>query len=133
MRSVLLGVVACVTLASSAHAQSSPGTRTIRRTGASGQEIRVFTYTPHRSDCSATGDAQISVAVNPAHGTVTVRPGSVVAGPSQFGAVDCSGRTLAGTGVWYLPQPGFRGSDRFEYDVTTSNGRSHDTAIIEVQ
>ena len=87
----------------------------------------MFTYTPHRADCSPVNDVRITVLTPPAHGSVTTRPDTVIAGASRFGAADCSGRPVAGMGVYYLPQPGFHGADRFDYDASFSNGTEHAT------
>lgn len=128
-------IAACVVLAVPASAQdaASPDARTLHRSTAMGAEVRVFTYSQHHADCSPAAEVQIVMRSNPAHGTVSIRAASVVSGPSRFGAPDCSGKTMPGLAIWYTPSPGFRGADRFGYDVTFSNGVAHDTAAIEVK
>ena len=126
---LLIGALAPVV-----HAQDDGGKQqTFKRRTTAGQEVRIATYIQHRSDCSPSPSPVITVTGNPAHGTTSLRPGSVVAGPSRFGAPDCSGRSLPGMALWFTPEPGFTGSDRVEYTVQFSNGTAHDTGIVDVK
>jgi hypothetical protein len=49
------------------------------------------------------------------------------------GEADCSGKTYQGLSVWYVPAPGFRGTDRFDWDVYGTNDQSHDSVVIQVR
>jgi len=129
-RSIVLTACLCV-VAGSVIAQEAA--RNIERTGAAGAELRVFTYTPHRSDCSPDNNVRIIVRALPAHGNLTTRPDTVIAGASRFGAADCSGRSIAGLGVYYVPQPGFHGTDRFNYDAVFSNGTEHAMVTVTIR
>lgn len=133
---VLSALLAALALAPMAHAQNpkdTPQERTWRRSTTAGQEVRIFTYVQHRSDCSQGPDPRITIRTPPAHGTATVRPGTITIGPSRFGATDCSGRSLSGLGVWFVPEPGFRGTEQFDYEVQFTNGVAHDTAMVDVR
>lgn len=123
-----------LTLAPMAHAQKeAPQERTWRRSTTTGQEVRIFTYVQHRSDCTQGPDPRITIRTPPAHGSATVRAGTVTIGPSRFGATDCSGRVLSGLGVWFVPEPGFSGADQFDYEVQFTNGVAQDTAMVDVK
>ncbi|QRY33289.1 MULTISPECIES: Ig-like domain-containing protein [unclassified Variovorax] len=127
-------VLAALALCTVAHAQKgTPREHTWQRSTTAGQEVRIFTYVQQRSDCSQGPDPVVTIRTKPAHGTVSVRPGSVTVGPPRFGAVDCSGRTLSGQGIWFVPEPGFSGTDQFDYEVQFTNGVAHDTAMVEVK
>jgi hypothetical protein len=107
--------------------------RTFRRKTTAGQELRVFTYTEHRLDCSQGPQPVIRIVTPPSHGQASIRQGSIVSGPSRFSPIDCSGHTYVGQGVWYVPDPSFTGSDRFDYEVSLGGGVAHDTAEVEVR
>ena len=129
-RSIVITACLCVAAGPVIAVESA---RNIERSGAGGTELRVFTYTPHRADCSSVKDVRIIVRTSPAHGSVTTRPDTVIAGASRFGAADCSGRPIDGLGVYYVPQPGFHGIDRFDYDASFSNGTEHATVTVIIR
>ncbi|MEO6972872.1 MAG: Ig-like domain-containing protein [Rhodoferax sp.] len=104
----------------------------MRRDTVAGREVRIFTYAEHHRDCGQSSLPIVTILTQPAHGSVSVRKNSVVAGRSRFGAPDCSGQTYEGQGIWYLPAAGFSGPDQFDYTVDLGNGIAHDTAIINV-
>ena len=131
-RFVPVAMTALIVLSHPSHAQSERE-RTLNRVTTKGQEVRVFTYTEHRSDCSQGPQPSVKVLTAPAHGEVAIRQASVVAGPSRFGAIDCSGRRFVGQAIWYLPNGTFTGNDRFDYEVSQGNGVAHDTAVVEVK
>lgn len=134
MKATAVALLAALALPVVAHAQkSTPQEHTWRRSTTAGQEVRIFTYVQHRSDCTQGPDPAITIHTKPAHGTATVRPGTVTIGPSRFGAVDCSGRSLSGLGIWFVPEAGFSGTDQFDYEVQFTNGVAHDTAMVEVK
>jgi hypothetical protein len=70
---------------------------------------------------------------SPAHGSISLRPGPTTVTFVREGEADCTGKTYMGLGVWYVPSPGFRGVDQFDWDVIDSSSTSHDTAIVEVR
>jgi hypothetical protein len=74
----------------------------------------------------------IAVASAPSRGSVHTRPGDVVIGPNWAGAGQCQGTTLPGVRVFYVPAPGFIGTDRFALDVGYSMGRTV-RADVEVE
>ena len=52
--------------------------------------------------------------------------------PNWVGAGQCQGTTLRGVQVFYVPAPGFAGTDRFALDVGYSEGRTV-RAEVEVE
>ena len=130
----LVALVGCLALDGLAAAQEdTAAARTYRRVTSPGQEVRIITYTQHHNDCSAMEAPGTTLSARPMHGTVSIRPDSVVTGPSRFGSRDCSGKLLPGLGVFYLPEPGYQGVDRFAVDVVNRNGSAHDTVIVTVR
>ena len=53
---------------------------------------------------------------------VETRPGDVVIGPNWVGGAHCEGTKLRGVQVFYVPAPGFTGTDHFSLDVGYSRG-----------
>jgi hypothetical protein len=106
---------------------------TFQRSVLAGQELRVFTYAHWHRDCSPELPPQIVLRTLPAHGTASLRPGPSTVAFIREGQPDCTGRTYQGLGVWYVPAPGFRGVDTFDWDVLDVRGTSHDTAVVEVK
>lgn len=133
MRRLTLLILA-VAAAPSAHAQRTvPRDRSFRMTAQAGQELRVGTFASWSRDCSAEPAPQIIVGTPPAHGTLSIRPGHSTVSIIRQGAADCTGRSYPGTSVWYLPAPGFRGEDRFDYTVQNVRTSGHDRVTVEVQ
>jgi hypothetical protein len=133
VRTISLPAAALV-VACTAKAQDSPSGLTFKQTTSQGREARIHTYTQQRPDCSALGLLSINITTPPAHGTVSLRPGSIVVGdPPRFGGPDCRGKRIEGLGVRYTPAPGYVGADQFDWNVSYTSGTGHDRAIVEVK
>jgi hypothetical protein len=104
---------------------------TFNRTTDAGRAVRISGYVQYSVKCTSTGDPHVEVAAKPAHGTVTIRSASIVVTRSRSG--NCLGYSLPGVEVWYTPEAGFQGSDRFDYDVYYTKGSVHEAAAVEVQ
>ena len=76
----------------------------------------MFTYAAWHRDCSPEAPPQIVIRTQPAHGSVLLRPGQSTVSVIREGAPNCTGHTYPGIGVWYVPAPGFRGADQFDYN-----------------
>jgi hypothetical protein len=112
--------------------QEGGGNTAVRHAATSAsREVRVFTYADWRSDCSPREPPRVTIEIAPSHGTVTMRPGDSVV--REFRQTDCTGHTIPGTAVFYLPEPGFHGSDRFKLVVALRNRTQVDTVIVDVQ
>jgi hypothetical protein len=107
--------------------------QTISRTTQSGRPVNIFTYAAWHQDCSPDVPPQIVVRTQPEHGTVRIEPRDSEVRFVREGGPDCTGHIIPGTRVIYVPQPGYRGPDRFEYDVLEMRTSRHDTAIIDVR
>ncbi len=112
---------------------ADPEARTLRRSTDAGREVRISTYSQHKSDCTPGRPPQISMGTKPAHGTTAIRPASVEGGKSRFGQIDCTGTVQSGLAIWYAPEAGFHGTDQFDFYVIDRNGTAHDTAIVDVK
>ncbi len=130
----MLTTVAVAAALSPAWAQRVvPRERTMHVATQAGQELHVFTYASWHRDCSPEAPPQVILHTQPAHGSILLRPGPSTVSVIREGAPDCMGRTYQGVGVWYVPAPGFRGADQFDYSVINPNSSSHDTVVVDVR
>ncbi len=108
---------------------------TFHRVIAAGPEAAIKTYSSWSSStCAANPPPQIVLRSRPQHGTVVIRPGSSTIRQVREGKSDaCLGVTIPGTVVAYTPSPGFRGTDGFDYIITSTNGVYHDTVVLDVR
>ena len=97
-----------------------------------GQEVLLRGFAEFDGQCRLKHVQNIVVARAPTGGSVETRPGDVVIGPNWVGAGQCQGMTLRGVQVFYVPAPGFTGTDRFALDVGYSEGRTV-RAEVEVE
>lgn len=95
----------------------------VKRSTPPGQEVLIRGFAEFTAACNLRRVQTIAIATAPASGKVETRPGDVVIGPNWVGAGDCQGKTLRGVNVFYVPAPGFTGTDRFALDVGYSAGR----------
>ena len=56
----------------------------------------------------------------PSHGTLSQRPESYMITSMRVGTVDCTGKIANGTALYFLPAPGFQGTDEVEFAVNIS-------------
>lgn len=105
---------------------------TLDRKAESGIERRIFTYAEFSRDCEQRTPPSIAMRTLPAHGSVSVRPGSITVAVIREGGTDCTGHAFAGTSVFYQSVFGYRGPDQFDYDVV-GQSRSHDTVVMTVR
>jgi hypothetical protein len=129
---LISGLIFCYSLTATSYAEPKEREKTYHRHTTVDREVRVATYAQHHEDCSSKEAPSVTFPTRPAHGTLSVRPGKIEAGPSRLGAGDCTGRSLDGTAVYYLPEKGFTGTDTFKLNAWFSNGTTHDTAIVDV-
>ena len=96
----------------------------VKRTTRAGQEVRIRGFAEFDASCNRRDVPRIAVAAEPGRGRVEMRPGDVVIGANWVGVTNCAGTTLPGVNVFYVPAPGFAGTDRFKLDVGYSSGRT---------
>jgi hypothetical protein len=130
MKSPAILLTAFALLAAPVLAENAPDDTFVRTTDA-GHEVRISAYVQYSNNCTSAGDPHIEVKGKPAHGSVTVRSASIVVTRSRSG--NCLGYTLPGLEVWYTPEAGFQGSDRFDYDVYYTKNMVHEAATVAVQ
>ena len=103
--------------ASSARAQAEALERTV--TAAPGRDVRVGVYTDIRPDCVSGPLPGIRLVTAPAHGTVTVKRGTLKA--TNF--KQCLGIDVPAFVAFYHSAADFSGADTFEIEITLQNGR----------
>jgi hypothetical protein len=94
----------------------------VKKETRAGEAVLVRGFAEFDAACRLKHVQRIVVASAPSHGTVETRPGDVVVGPNWVGAARCEGTTLRGVQVFYVPTPGFTGTDHFMLDVGYSRG-----------
>ena len=95
----------------------------VKRETDAGKEVLVRGFAEFDASCNLVRVQTVSVFTPPQHGKVETRPGPVVIGPNWVGGGNCVGTTLQGVNVFYVPAPGFSGSDAFSLDVRYSKRR----------
>jgi hypothetical protein len=107
--------------------------QTLQRSVQSGKELRIFTYSRWNNECEGQDPPGVEILNSPAHGTASLRPGTSTVKYIREGTRDCTGHVFPGLGVWYVSEPGFHGTDKFDYNIIDQNVVSHDTVVIQVK
>ena len=89
------------------------------KAAAGGRDLRVGVYTDIRADCTSGPLPAIKLAVPPAHGTVTVKRGTLKATNIK----QCLATEAPAFVAFYRARPDFRGSDQFALEITWPDGR----------
>jgi hypothetical protein len=117
MRRYWLAAVLLSLPALAAHAQDNTIERTVK--SAPGKAVRVGVYTDIRPDCTSGPLPTIRLAAPPAHGTVTVKRGSLKA--TNF--KQCLATEVPAFVAFYRAADGYGGADEFTLVVTWPGGR----------
>lgn len=107
--------------------------QTMHRSVQASTELRVFTYATWNTGCGSEALPTIEILTRPAHGKAELRPGQSTVRFVRSGEPDCTGKTFPGLSVWYVPDAGFRGTDKFDAKIIGTSKFSHDTYIIDVK
>lgn len=106
----------------------------VDRQTAEGREVRLSTEVSWDHQCQRQGTPLVTVVAPPSSGEISTRPASKTVQGNLVGSTSCTGMRMEGVGVFYAPQPGFRGSDHVRYDVRYPNGQTvHFAAHIQVK
>lgn len=116
--------LAAILIGASAFAALADEPLVVRKQTRAGREVLVRGFAEFDEQCRLRNVQRIAVVSAPSGGSVEMRPGDVVIGPNWVGSGQCSGTTLRGVQVVYVPAPGFTGTDRFSLDVAYSMGRT---------
>jgi hypothetical protein len=109
-----------------------PREQTIHRTATAGAELRVFGYAAWNRSCQANPVPGVEILTPPAHGKIELRPGQATVAFIRKGEADCTGKVFPAEEVWYTPEAGYRGADKFDLHVINRTYASHDTYVIDV-
>lgn len=96
----------------------------VKRETVAGKEVLIRGFAEFDASCKLVRVQTIAVVTPPQNGKVETRRGPVVIGPNWVGGGNCQGTTLQGVNVFYLPAPGFTGTDRLSLDVGYSRQRT---------
>jgi len=116
-RCVLAAAALLCVAALAARAQENLVEREVR--AAPGRDVRIGVYTDIRSDCSAGPLPAIRLVTAPAHGTVSVKRGTLKA--TNF--KQCLGIEVPAFVGFYRAAAEFSGPDIFELEISTRDGR----------
>ena len=122
MSPLRIATLACMLAVSLGAAAADEPPIILKKETRPGQPVMVRGFAEFDSRCRLKHVQRIAVASAPSHGTVETRPGDVVVGPNWVGAARCEGTKLRGVQVFYLPAPGFTGTDHFLLDIGYSRG-----------
>ncbi len=128
-----IGAVALCGAARPASAQIGETDRMIQRQTTAGQAVRIWPYVKLNHRCQQNGTPQISLLTPPAHGSIEQRSEEVAITTVLPGGNDCRGKSAPGIAVWYTPAAGFKGQERFDYQVTYGSLSRHDTIVVDVR
>jgi hypothetical protein len=88
-----------------------------------GAEVRAKHYRDVAEDCSNRGYANVAIALEPRSGRIELRrEGAVPSFAADNPRFKCNQRRVEGVGVYYIPNPGFVGGDRFTIEVIWADG-----------
>ena len=133
MHCIPVTLLALLAAAPAGAQEELPRERSLNLMAEAGHELRVRNYSSWRRDCTFGDPPQIAMRTPPQHGTVAVRPGvATVVEVREGAAPNCQGLRFPGTTVFYTSVPGFRGTDRFDYDVVGLT-TAHDTVTVDVR
>jgi len=109
--------------------------RTYHRTSTDGQAVLLHRYANWDRHCQSAGDAVITVVSQPVGGTLDMRRETKTdAGQERVGAASCVGVAMPSVGVYYVPKPGFKGTDTFRLEIRYGTGAPLiDEGVIEVR
>ena len=128
LRSSLTAAALSMALAIGTAGAAEPPTIVKRQTVA-GKDVLVRGFAEFDASCNLVRVQTVAVVAAPQNGKVETRPGPVVVGTNWVGGGHCEGTTLQGVNVFYVPAPGYRGSDRFSLDI----GYTRRTLRVEVE
>lgn len=114
----LAAIAALLCLAAlAAHAQGNLLERQVK--AVPGRDVRVGIYTDIRPDCTAGPLPAIRLVAAPAHGTVTVKRGTLKA--TNF--KQCLATEVPAFVAFYRAANDFNGTDEFELEISFPSGR----------
>ena len=119
-----LGAAAAVALAvvlagNVAVAEQGP----IRLTTKPGVAVKVRNHVKLDGGCAGSAPV-IEFSPGPVHGKIEIRPDRFVyqSGYVSGSLLACVGRPVDGVAIWYTPDPGFHGVERFTWTVSFGGG-----------
>lgn len=133
-RSVSVGVLAAVGVLAGAvcHAVTPNYKENRSVSTAAGHEVKIGRYSTWGNFCEYR-PTNVITKTAPEHGTISTRLETYVSsGGARTGTIDCTGKTMQGVAVYYMPQAGFRGHDQVQLQVPSGNGTMSDTIGIDV-
>ncbi len=136
MRSSRMCWLLLVALAATPHvAAAADVDKTYRRTTTDGAAVLLHHYASWDRQCRPNGDVVITVVSQPVGGMLDMRhEPKTDAGEERVGATACAGVALPSVGVYYVPRPGFKGTDRFQLEIRYGRGSPViDEGVIEVR
>lgn len=110
------------------------GVRAVRSATPAGVAVRVASFVRSDERCEQAGLAAATVTGAPLRGTLTVREAVLTTGGRLYsGSTNCRDRVIPGIELVYVPNPGFRGTDRMRYEVDAGEGPLRFVATVDVR
>ena len=130
---ILVGLIAAMAISGVLAGRAITDSKTWTVRTKAGQEIVAHRYLAVGKHCAPDTPPPITITEPPASGTVTIRHEQAKITNMRQGDVACVGRLGEAVVIYYLPNQGFVGTDRFSYDVKWPRGTVTDTVIVEVR
>jgi hypothetical protein len=123
MKNLLLTVLACGLLSSSAFGQEGLEKKQFTRVVASGTNTRIGFFTWTNPDCTAIGNVNVRVTKQPEHGTVEITTTTNFPGyPKEHVRFKCNEHKVKGVQINYKSAEKYVGDDAFDLLVLFPNG-----------
>lgn len=81
----------------------------------------MYVFAGFKEKTCAPVEATVTVTRQPRQGTIEVRAGQTTT-VMQSASGACIGKSMSGTGVYYVPRPDARGVDTFAVTARTASG-----------
>lgn len=110
--------------------------RTWRISTTAGKEVKITSHSSFDNQCRWHGVYPDVITISgPFHGRIALRKIVNTVGARSIGGYKhhCFAKKIPGIGIYYRPNPGFRGEDRVSYKVLFPRRVFQDTAIIQVR
>lgn len=99
------------------------------RTAIPGAENRLMTHSDYGERCEGGPVPTVELTRHPEHGSVVVRESTeTVNRPGHL----CHARMIDGIGIFYIPEPGYVGTDEFAYHRNDENGDLVFNMVLQV-
>lgn len=122
IRVLVLSLVALAAL--STVQRSAVADESLSRQTDAGHEVLIRGFAEFDGDCRGRAAERIRIVDAPSRGRIEQRLGKLTLDPARVDGRSCAAATLDAVLVYYVPDDGFVGRDRFAFDVDYPSRKS---------